>query len=114
MNNCVSYQIALELKAAGFPEPHQLMSSDVEVWAYNPSSINSDLYQLPLKEPNIFAPAISDILPLIKGRVIADPYGMGFCAESWHIHSKMFISKNIHDAAALAWLHENQKKENQQ
>lgn len=110
MSHCVSFEIALKLKAAGFPPAWQVMSSDVKVWAYNPSSINSDLYQLPLKEPNIFAPTISDILPLIKGRVIADPYGVGFCAECWHIHSKMFISKNIHDAAALAWLHQNESK----
>lgn len=112
MNNCVSYEIALKLKAAGFPEPHQLMSSDVVVWAYNPNISFRDalIAPLPLFDPHIFAPTISDLLPLFKGRVIADPYGMGFCADAGHIHSKVFISENIHDAVALVWLHENQPK----
>ena len=115
MTNCVSYQVALQLKAAGFPKPHQLMSSNVQVFVYNTT------YQRPIlwpylagiskiKSDEIFAPTISDILPLCnEGKVTPDIW--------YSDHEKAFIcdsfqrcrSTNIHDAAALAWLHQNQK-----
>lgn len=107
MNNCVSYEIALKLKAAGFPEPHQLMSSDVQVWAY--AQRYSLLVRLPLSEWHLFAPTISDILPLIAGSVYQSP-GNDFICDMMHFHGQIFKSKNIHDAAAMGWLHQSQSK----
>ncbi len=105
--NCVSFEIALRLAAAGFPEPQ---NTKQERFCYG--AIGYALHYMVAPEMGVWiaAPTISEILPLIKGRVIADPYGMGFCADAGHIHSKVFISENIHDAVALVWLHENQPK----
>jgi hypothetical protein len=110
MNNCVSYEIALQLKEAGFPEPHQLMSSDVEVWAYG-MSYTAKLMRLPFgKEYDyIFAPTISDILPLTGAEVYASHYGLGFICDTMRINGEIFRAENIHDAAALAWLHQNKR-----
>lgn len=112
MNNCVSYEIALKLKAAGFPEPHQLMSSDIEFYAYNPrlSWIKPWIITLPLCDYHVFAPTISDILPLIAGSVYQSPVGNYFACDMMHFHGQIFKSKNIHDAAAMGWLHVNQSK----
>ena len=107
MNNCVSYQVALELKGAGFPEPHQLMSSDVEVWAYC-MSYTAKITRLPFvkKYDYLFAPTISDILPLIENATIYHYSSDGFICDLARTRHR---SNNIHDAAALAWLHQNHK-----
>lgn len=109
--NCVSYEIALKLKAAGFPEPHQLMSSDVEVWAYNPNISCRDavIAPLPLFEPHIFAPTISDLLPLVAEDVFFSSLQGDFVCDLTKTKDKLFRSTNIHDAVALAWLHQNKK-----
>ena len=111
MSHCVSYEIALRLKAAGFPEPHKLMSSDVAVWAYG-MTYTAKLTRLPFdKEYDyIFAPTISDILPLCGGEVLADAFGNGFYCDSVRINGKVFQNNNIHDAAAIAWLAQNESR----
>lgn len=108
MNNCVSYQVAWQLKEAGFPEPHHLMSSDVEVFAYNPAISQSHawLITLPLFDYHVFAPTISDILPLIENATIYHYSSDGFICDLARTRHR---SNNIHDAAALAWLHQNHK-----
>lgn len=111
MNNCASLEIALKLKAAGFPEPHKLMSKAIRVFVYN-TTYNTWPYEtgLPLKRSDeIFAPTISDILPLIDADVFYSNGYKCFCVDIRHTNGEFIKSPNIHDAAALAWLHQNER-----
>ena len=111
--NCVSYEIACRLKKAGFPKPEQLLSSATRGWVYAtqlPGGINAFEARIPLRESYLFAPSIADILQLIPDFFVkASNAGFGFyCARLDPTTAKW--SKNIHDAAALAWLALNEKK----
>lgn len=105
MSHCVSYEMALRLKAAGFPQPEP--TPDNPKYFFYSNRGKSLFYTLAM--PNtlfIFAPTVADILPLLPGlHVWHNCYK--FQAE---IFGTSFFGNNIHNVAALAWLHQNESK----
>ena len=103
--NCVSYEIALRLKKAGFPADE----TEREKWLYNSNGVAVWTFTA-TPRAMIYAPTLADILPLLPefNLKAADSEFGFFCYRL--DPAKARWATNPHDACALAWLALNEKK----
>jgi hypothetical protein len=113
MNNqpCVSFEMAKRLEAKGFFfNPKSPFQTNRFIWAKGISRYDRGKFTISYTDPTnyppewepVYAPTATELLP--KGWVLGNLY------DGWNVSGSgpTFIHENPHDAAAMAWLWEEE------
>lgn len=106
--NILSFETAVRLKEAGFPQPKMAYWNcffyDKSGVLWRPGSLTFN--------PDIFAQTATDILEQLPGYVIGRGQTHWFCCNEFDKETA-FVSDNPHEAAAASWLKLNKKQDEQ-